>query len=205
MRIVGNGGADKNLLPRLTIWLTRSASIFIGAAPTRWFDLRWSQGGDGDDRRGGHPKLRRARIGVGSTSVNVDRSGGTLMVLGTPTLQTSTGAVLKDASGNPVAGSVVMTSWSDTSVGKNSTTPVTGPTAGDWGGIDIRARVDAANGRNLWDDQGIFLNWISNVDLRYGGGQVVDGTSQSITPVQMVDSRPTLVGSTITRAAADAH
>lgn len=74
-----------------------------------------------------------------------------------------------------------------------------GPVAGDWGGIDTRTRVDASNGRNRAEDQGIFLNWISNADLRYGGGQVVvDGTSQSITPVQMIDSRPTVVSSFIT-------
>ncbi len=208
VRIVGNGGADKNFattadnLPYEIGFNTLGQPLPDGST----FDV--PKGVTVMIDAGAILKLRRARIGVGSTSVNVDRSGGTLMVLGIPTLQTSTGAVLKDASGNPVAGSVVMTSWSDASVGKSTTPPPTtgqtivGPTAGDWGGIDIRARVDAANGRNLWDDQGIFLNWISNVDLRYGGGQVVvDGTSQSITPVQMVDSRPTLISSTITRSA----
>ncbi|MCC7334890.1 MAG: pre-peptidase C-terminal domain-containing protein [Pirellulaceae bacterium] len=202
VRIVGNGGADRNFATTADNLAYEIGFNSLGQPLPDGSTFDVPKGVTVMIDAGAILKLRRARIGVGSTSVNVDRSGGTLMVLGTPTLQTSTGAVLKDASGNPVAGSVVMTSWSDTSIGKNSTTPVSGPTAGDWGGIDIRARVDAANGRNLWDDQGIFLNWISNVDLRFGGGQVVvDGTSQSITPVQMVDSRPTLVGSTITRSA----
>ncbi|MEO8268943.1 MAG: hypothetical protein ABI557_04425, partial [Aureliella sp.] len=202
VRIVGNGGADKNFATTADNLAYEIGFNSLGQPLPDGSTFDVPKGVAVMIDAGAILKLRRARIGVGSTSVNVDRSGGTLMVLGTPTLQTSTGAVLKDASGNPVAGSVVMTSWSDTTIGKNSSTPVAAATAGDWGGIDIRARVDAANARNRWDDQGIFLNWISNVDLRYGGGQVVvDGTSQSITPVQMVDSRPTVIGSTITRSA----
>ncbi|MCA9134257.1 MAG: hypothetical protein KDA45_13910, partial [Planctomycetales bacterium] len=62
--------------------------------------------------------------------------------------------------------------------------------------------MDASNGRNHLENQGIFLNWISNADIRYGGGQVVvDGSSQSITPLQMVDARPTVLSSSITRSA----
>lgn len=202
VRIVGNGGADKNF-----------ATTADNLAYEIGFDnlgLPLSDGSTFDVPKGvavvvdagAILKLRRARVGVGSTSTNVDRSGGTLMVLGTPTLQTASGEVLKDAQGNPLTGSVVMTSWNDTSIGKNSKLPVTGPTGGDWGGIDVRARIDAGQGRNAWEDQGIFLNWISNVDLRYGGGQVVvDGVSQLITPVQMVDSRPAVIASTITLSA----
>ena len=202
VRIVGNGGADKNFATTADNLAYEIGFNSLGQPLPDGSTFDVPKGVAVMIDAGAILKLRRARIGVGSTSVNVDRSGGTLMVLGTPTLQSSTGAVLKDASGNPVAGSVVMTSWNDSTTGKTSTKPVVGPTAGDWGGIDIRARVDASNGRNRWDDQGIFLNWISNVDLRYGGGQVVvDGTSQSITPVQMVDSRPTVISSIITRSA----
>ncbi len=201
VRIVGNGGADKNMATTADNLAYEIGFNTLGQALPDGATFDVPKGVTVMIDAGAILKLRRARIGVGSTSVNVDRSGGTLMVLGTPTLQTATGAVLKDASGNPVAGSVVMTSWNDSAIGKNTTTPVVGPVAGDWGGIDIRARVDAGNGRNLWEDQGIFLNWISNADLRYGGGQVVvDGSSQSITPVQMVDSRPTVVSSIITRS-----
>ncbi len=202
VRIVGNGGADKNFattadnlayeigFDNLGLPLPDGETFDVPKGVTVVIDA------------GAILKLRRARVGVGTTSTNVDRSGGTLMVLGTPTLQTASGEVLKDAQGNALTGSVVMTSWNDLSSGKNSKTSVAGPTGGDWGGIDIRARIDAGQGRNVWEDQGIFLNWISNVDLRYGGGQVVvDGVSQLITPIQMVDSRPSVLASTITLSA----
>ncbi len=202
VRVVGNGGADKNFATHadnlayeigfnaLGQPLPDGATLDVPKNVTLMIDA------------GAILKLRRARVGVGSTSVNVDRSGGALLVLGTPTLQTASGSVLKDAAGNPIAGSVYMTSLNDTTIGKTATAVNVAPLAGDWGGIDIRSRVDAANGRNRAEDQGIFFNWISNAELRYGGGQVVvDGTSQSITPVQMVDSRPTVVSSFITLSA----
>ncbi len=46
------------------------------------------------------------------------------------------------------------------------------------------------------------MNWISHANIKYGGGQVVvDGVSQVITPVQMIDARPTIVYSMITTSA----
>lgn len=202
VRVLGNGGADKNFATQ-----TDNLAYEIG------FDNLGRPLADGATLdvpknvslaidAGAILKLRRARVGVGSTSVNVDRSGGALLVLGTPTLQTDSGQILRDAAGAALPGSVFMTSWNDASLGKNTTASTAAVAPGDWGGIDIRNRVDTANGRNQLDSQGIFLNWVSNADLRFGGGQVVvDGTSQSITPVQMVDSRPTIVSSSITRSA----
>lgn len=205
VRIVGNGGADNNLgtaadnlayeigfdtlgrpLPDgATLDVPKDVSVMIDA--------------------GAVLKMRRARIGVGSTSVNVDRSAGSLMVLGTPNLVDSTGAVITDSSGAPLSGSVYMTSLSDRTLGINANTQVSGavPAPGDWGGIDFRNRVDNTfASREHQEKLGQFLNWVSNADIRYGGGQVVvDGVSQVITPIQMVDARPTVTYSTITSSA----
>ncbi|MBM4092493.1 MAG: hypothetical protein FJ276_24180, partial [Planctomycetes bacterium] len=63
-------------------------------------------------------KLRRARIGVGSFAQGLDRSAGSLQVLGVPRIVTATGAVRKDATGAPIVGSVHFTSLHDKAVGK---------------------------------------------------------------------------------------
>ena len=205
VRIVGNGGTDKKLnttadnlpyeigfnangqaLPDGTsLDVPKDVAVFVDA--------------------GAVLKLRRARVAVGSTSASVDRSAGSLMVLGTPVLVDSAGAVLKDAAGVVSPGSVFFTSIADTTLGKNASPAVNGttPLAGDWGGIDFRNRIDSQDeARKNYERIGQFLNWVSHADLRYGGGQVVvDGVSQVITPVQMVDSRPAVVFSQITKSA----
>ncbi|QDV27539.1 GEVED domain-containing protein [Aureliella helgolandensis] len=205
VRILGNGGADKNFATS-----TDNLAYEIG------FDNLGNALPDGSTfdvpkdvsvmiDAGAILKMRRSRVGVGSTSVNVDRSAGSLLVLGTPTLQTASGNILTDASGNALSGSVFFTSLNDASLGKNANPNVVGstPVAGDWGGLDFRARVDAANpARENLEDQGIFLNWVSNADIRYGGGQVVvDGLSQVVTPIQLVDSRPAIINSDIVTSA----
>ncbi|MBC7335889.1 MAG: hypothetical protein H5U01_06420, partial [Clostridia bacterium] len=49
---------------------------------------------------------------------------------------------------------------------------------------------------------GIFLNYISNADIRYGGGEViVNGIRSVYDPVHMVEARPTIVFSRITHSA----
>ncbi len=203
VRIVGNGGADGLLSTPAD-----NLAYEIGFDATQGRDL--PDGSTFDVPRdvavvidaGAILKLRRARIGVGSTSASVDRSAGSLMVLGTPVLLNASGAVIKDALGNNVPGSVYMTSLSDSTIGRNANAAVAGatPGAGDWGGIDFRNRVDAGTpGRENLEAQGQFLNWVSNAQLRFGGGQVViDGQSQAVTPIQMVDARPTIAFTQIT-------
>ncbi len=205
VRIVGNGGADKSFASRgdnlayeigfdnlgrplpdgATFDVPRDVSVMIDA--------------------GAILKLRRARVGVGSTSVSVDRSAGSLLVLGTPTLQSPSGQVLVDGDNQPISGEVFFTSLNDPNIGMNANSAVVGsvPSAGDWGGIDFRTRIDDTNpGRENLEDQGQFLNWVSHADVRYGGGQVVvDGLSQVITPIQMIDARPTIVNSSISSSA----
>ncbi len=202
VRIVGNGGADgrlstpaDNLAYEIGFDTTQGRALPDGST----FDVPKDVAVIID--AGAVLKLRRARIGVGSTSVNVDRSAGSLMVLGTPILLDSAGAVIKDSSGNNVPGDVYMTSVSDTTLGKNANPAVAGssPTGGDWGGIDFRNRIDASTAsRENLEAVGTFLNWVTHADIRYGGGQVViDGQSQVVTPIQMVDARPTIAFSRI--------
>jgi hypothetical protein len=206
VRIVGNGGADGSMetlndnlayeigfnslgqpLPDgSTFNVPRGVSVMIDA--------------------GAVLKLRRSRIGVGSTSASIDLSGGSLMVLGTPRLVAPNGQVIQSSTGQPVAGNVYLTSLHDREIGQNTSPIIIGatPAAGDWGGIDFRNRVDSGNpARMNREALGQFLNWVSNAEIRYGGGQVViDGVSQVVTPIQMIDARPT-VGNSVINLSAD--
>lgn len=129
-------------------------------------------------------KVRRASIDVGSTSPVTDRSGGALQVLGTPDLP------------------VFFTSIEDESLGVDVTPDSVAPVPGNWGGLLFKSDIDDAALRFDWERQGIFLNYVNHADIRYGGGQInVDGFSQIVTPVAMVDSRPTVTFNTITRSA----
>ena len=205
VRIIGNGGADgllstpaDNLAYEIGFNTTTGAALPDGST----FDVPKDVAVMID--AGAILKLRRARVGVGSTSTNVDRSAGSLMVLGTPVLLNASGAVIKDAAGNNIAGDVYMTSVSDTTIGKSANPAVVGstPAAGDWGGLDFRNRIDASNpSRENLEASGLFLNWVSHAVLKYGGGQVVvDGQSQVVTPIQMIDARPTVAFATITNS-----
>ncbi len=131
-------------------------------------------------------KMGRARISAGSSTVSVDRSGGTLQLLGIP-----------DAK-------VIVTSINDTvgiGVNPDRTPPAAAP--GDWGGIDFRNRIDGSDETRADKERnGLFLNSVIHSDIRFGGGQVVvDGLSQIITPIHMVDSRPSIYNNLITLSA----
>ncbi|XZE33033.1 GEVED domain-containing protein [Pirellulaceae bacterium SH501] len=131
-------------------------------------------------------KVGRARISAGSSTVSVDRSGGALQLLGTPDSK------------------VIVTSINDTiGVGVNPDRTPPAPTPGDWGGIDFRNRIDGSDEtRTDRERNGLFLNTVVHSDIRFGGGQVlVDGVSQVITPIHIVDSRPTVANNLITRSA----
>ncbi|MFO0922525.1 MAG: hypothetical protein U0905_08590 [Pirellulales bacterium] len=149
-------------------------------------------------------KLSRARISVGSSSVSVNRSGGALQSLGIPRLIDSSGNVIYDLNGDAIPGSVFFTSLNDT-IGKGSNLDRTPPAAapGDWGGIDFRNQIDGNDeSRKDLERSGLFLNSIVHSNIKYGGGQVVvDGVSQVITPIHMLDSRPTISYNTISLSA----
>ena len=205
VRILGNGGADGRVatpadnLPYEIGFDTIGRPLSDGAT----FDVPRDVSVMID--AGAILKMRRSRVGVGSTSVNVDRSAGSLMVLGTPHLLDASGAIVTDSAGVPVAGKVIFTALGDQTAGKNFSPATSDPSpkSGDWGGLDYRNRIDNQSpGRKNFERQGIFLNYVAHADLRYGGGQVVvDGVSQPVTPVYMVDSRPTVGFTEITHSA----
>jgi hypothetical protein len=203
VRIVGNGGTDGNLATPLD-----AQPYQIG------FDDSNRVLADGDTLevpkgvtvmvdRGAVFKLRRARIGVGSSSVSVDRSEGAFQVLGVPRLVDLVGNVIRDSEGNVLPGSVYFTSLNDEKLG-GDTTPNTQstPQPGDWGGIAIWNDLDRDAGRADYEDRGIFLNCANGGDFRYGGGAVViNGVPQVVAPVQAIEARPTVTFNSITKSA----
>ncbi len=196
VRILANGGADRNLATpednrayeigfnRLGSPLADGTTLDVPKGVTVVIDA------------GAVVKLRRARIGVGSSSVNVDRSGGALQILGTPVLLDAFNQVIRDPLGNPIPGSVYLTSIHDKLIGKDTNPDSFPPSAapGDWGGIAIQRDIDQQDANRFdYDRQGIFLNVVNQADLRYGGGStLVNGLSQVITPIHLTDARPTI-------------
>ncbi|MCH5377264.1 MAG: hypothetical protein JJ992_25150, partial [Planctomycetes bacterium] len=186
VRLVGNGGSD-GLVETLDDNLAYEIGFGLSGGPSVLADgstMAVPKGVTAMIDAGAVLKLRRARIGVGSSSAGVDRSAASLQVLGTPQLP------------------VYFTSWLDESIGRDGYQPVTTPGPGDWGGIVFRADQDNAEGRFNYEDEGIFLNYVNFADMRYGGGLVrVDTVDQVINPVQMIDMRPTITFNTITFSA----
>ncbi len=140
-------------------------------------------------------KLRRARIGVGSSSPVVDFSGGSLQVLGTPLFVGANGS---QATVTPVSGDVVFTSLADTSIGGTQSGNVASP--GDWGGIDFRSDVDKVDESRIdYEAEGIFLNHVQYGDFRYGGGTIlVEAKPEVISPIELSGTRATIANSTFT-------
>ena len=187
VRIVGNGGVDGDLSTiddSFPYEIGFDNSIFqvpLDDGPT----MDVPQGVSVMVDAGAVFKMRLARIGVGSSTTTVNRSGGTLQVLGTPEHD------------------VVFTSWFDESIG-GDTSPdgPTTPASGNWGGLVFQNDVDTSQGRFGWENEGIFLNYVNHADIRYGGGNIdVESITQVVTPIQMVRSRPTVSFNTITQSA----
>ena len=184
VRIVGNGGADGDVatlgdnlayevgFDSLNQGLADGTTMEVPRGVTVMVDA------------GSVFKLRRARVGVGSSAPGIDRSGGALQVLGTPET------------------SVYFTSLNDESIGVDHNPLTTVPRAGDWGGISFRSDVDREEGRFIYESVGVFLNYVNHADLRFGGGDiVVNSIEQVVTPIQMVETRPTITFNTITNSA----
>ena len=129
-------------------------------------------------------KLRRARIGVGSSAPGIDHSRGALQVLGTP------------------ENNVYFTSFHDEAIGRDTFPFVTTPLPSDWGGLLFSDDVDRGEGNFVYDEEGIFLNYVNNADIRYGGGNVViNSVAQVVNPIHIIDTRPTIAFNTITHSA----
>ena len=155
--------------------------------------------------------MRRAHVGVGSSSAGIDRSGGALQVLGAPILLTDSNgngsfdindAAVQNTNGTRAAGSVYFTSYNDQTVGLDTNPFITTPANGDWGGLEFRSDIDRTQGYFQWADEGIFLNYVNHADIRYGGGSVlINSVSRTINPIHITDARPTLTYNTISRSA----
>ncbi|HIF34390.1 MAG TPA: hypothetical protein EYQ75_22610, partial [Planctomycetaceae bacterium] len=149
-------------------------------------------------------KFRRAHIGVGSSTTAIDRSGGALQILGTPRLVDESGNVVIDVQGQPVPGDVILTSLHDTiGIDTNPDTTPPDPAAADWGGIVFRANLDHADeSRFSYENAGVFLNYVGNTRMQFGGGNVViDGEPTLVAPIFIADSRPTIAYNTIQNSA----
>ncbi len=185
VRIVANGGADKDLstvgdnlsynigFDNLGLALSDGSKFEIPRNVTVMVDA------------GAILKLRGANIDAGTVSQGIDHSGGALQLLGTPA---------KNASGADI-GSVYVTSFYNTSIGTDSN-PAKGPlTSGDWGGLVFREDSDL-------EDDGIFMNTVNRAKISYGGGQVVvNSVSSTFDPIHLIDARPTISFNTISNAA----
>jgi len=141
-------------------------------------------------------KFGGSRILVGSVDSTTNRSGAAIQVLGTPTTP------------------VYFTSYFDQSLGIDTNPLVTTPQKGDWGGIEIRNDIDRAQGRTSIllaggkflsadkEREGIFLNTISNADIRWGGGNVGSGAqAKVVSPIEMAEARPLIIGNKISNSA----
>tara|TARA_R110001592_G_scaffold31886_3_gene111922 strand:+ start:37950 stop:54350 length:16401 start_codon:yes stop_codon:yes gene_type:complete len=177
IRILGNGGTDGDL--RTT---DDSNNYLIG------YDDNFNVLADGESiivpqgvtvviDQGAVIKLQNTVIDVGSSSTLEDRSNAALQILGTPDAQ------------------VVLTAYGNDAVGGDDDGPSDGANPGDWGGIIFRADSD-------YEDDSVFLNYIANADISYGGGQVyVESVLQTIAPIHIDQARPTLAYNTITNSA----
>ncbi len=204
VRIVGNGGQDRRLDTTVdNIAYEIGIDLLNGAALSDGSSMDVPQGVTAMVDAGAIFKLRRARIGVGSSSQGVDRSNGALQILGTPALTDTNGRLLRAADGSVIPGSVFFTSWLDQSLGFDTYAPQTTPSVGDWGGVSFRRDVDRAAGRRDSEDEGIFLQYVNHADIRYGGGGnvVIDSIQQVVNPIQIVDMRPTVTFNRISNSA----
>ncbi|MEZ6091634.1 MAG: hypothetical protein R3C05_27190 [Pirellulaceae bacterium] len=204
VRIVGNGGLDQD---PATLGDNFAYELGFGSLPGQVFqdgtEMEVPKGVTAMIDANAIFKMRRSYIGVGSNNLQIDRSGGALQVLGTPTLVDDNGAVLRDAAGNAVDGSVYFTSILDRSIATPTAGIPSTPQAGDWGGILLRRDLDQVEGRTDLEDQGIFLQHIGHADIKYGGGPgvVIDGIQRVINPIQIVDLRPTVANNDISNSA----
>ncbi len=203
VRIVGNGGVDGNIATEADNFAYEiGAGLLAGSTLTDGRAMEVPRGVTAMIDAGAIFKMRQAQIGVGSTNLNIDRSGSALQVLGTPVLLDANGNAVRESNGQVSRGNVFFTSWLDETIGFDNYSPVTSPTPGDWGGISYRRNVDSAAGRPDLEDEGVFLQYVSNADIRYGGGIVfIDSVQQSVNPIQMLDTRPTITDNRITFAA----
>ncbi len=176
IRIVGNGGADGDID---TIADNRPYLIGTtvgGAALPDGAEFRVPAGVNVMLDAGTLIKMRKANIDAGSTAAGINRAGGSIQVLGTPTH------------------SVFLRSYHDDTVGGNSDLGTITPSPGDYGGIVFRDDSDR-------ESNGIFLNYVNHADIKHGGGKVfVDSSELQFTSIHITNARPTVSFNLITES-----
>ena len=215
VRIVGNGGLDDDITTENDNF---SYQIGVSDVGGRTLDdgrnMEVPMGVTTMVDAGAVFKLRNSFIGVGSSTVQVDRSGGALQVLGTPRL------VQLSAAGDPITttlisgensddgvgyddGSVIFTSIRDREVDAAAAGISSTPSPGNWGGLVYRRDIDRGEGRRDLEDEGIFLQRVNHAEIRYGGGSgvLIDSVQQLVNPIQIVNMRPTISFNEIRRSA----
>jgi hypothetical protein len=206
VRIVGNGGLDGNLATvgdNFAYEIGRG--LLSGSVLSDGISMDVPRGVTTIIDAGAVFKLRDARIGIGSSNVNIDRSGGVLQVLGAPVLLDANGNAQRTASGSTAEGRVYFTSWLDETIGLDTYLPTTTPTPGNWGGISINRELDVAAGRRDLENQGIFLQHIGFADIRFGGGTLnVESVTQTVNPIELLGTRATITDNVITRSSSAA-
>ncbi|MEM6778539.1 MAG: dockerin type I domain-containing protein, partial [Planctomycetota bacterium] len=135
-------------------------------------------------------QMSRSRIGVGSTTEAIDRSGSSIQVLGTPDEN------------------VRFIGLTDTPRFNDPTDPLldTDAVPGTWGGIDIRGDLDFADDSKVnLEDAAVFLNHIQYADIMHGGGEVlIDSVRRDVTPIELADVRATVMNNQISQSASAA-
>jgi hypothetical protein len=206
VRVLANGGADGKIstgadnlsyqvgVDPLGRELADGASIQVPGGVTMVVDA------------GAVIKFRNSFISVGSSSPSINRAGGALQILGTPLIVESNGQIATNLLQEPIPGSVFLTSYYDTTVGAANSPTGLPARAGDWGGIDFRSDLDVVDeSRVNLEASGIFLNQIYGANIRYGGGQVsIAGQQQSLSPISIDVTRPTIAYSTLSQNASAA-
>ncbi len=177
VRIVGNGGTDNDILtvadnrPYLIGLNDSFQTLEDGSTLVAPRDVVVQMDA------GAIFKLNRAVIDAGTSSVGLNRSGGALQVLGN-TRQ-----------------SVFYTTHENDLIGGDSDGVTDGASAGDWGGLVMRADSDfqAADAAANPDAPGIFLNYINHADISFGGGLVsVNSVTSTFNSIHIVTARPTV-------------
>lgn len=176
VRIVGNGGADRD---------AATTGDNVPYAIGRDYDVAQSPLADGATFQvpadvtvvidaGALIKLRGETVDVGTSSAGIDRSNGALQVLGTP------------------VNNVTFTSWRDDAKGSIDDGTNGAAAGADWGGIVFRQDSDSAVA-------GAYLNIVNHATLQYGGGQVsVDGGPLRVyNVIDLETSRPTITNNII--------
>ena len=204
VRIVGNGGADGKVETVADNFAYEVGfGVLAGSVLSDGSTMDVPKGVSVMVDAGTVFKMRRSRIGVGSSTLGVDRSGGALQVLGTPKLLDRNGNALRTADGSEISGSVFFTSWLDQSIGLDNYAPNTTPAPGDWGGLVFKRDLDRSVGRFDLEDEGVFRQYVNYADIRYGGSSsvVIDSVQQTVNSIQIADMRPTVTFNRITLGA----